>query len=329
MRLPTYMLLFAICALTACRIASKGISRCTTPVPPCEGMVWIPGGTLLMGGDNHQAAPEEWPKHAVRLNSFWIDETEVTNAHFAVFVQATEYITTAEKPLALTSDSLLPPGALVFTAPGHIATMPTSLSWWHWMPGAHWRQPEGPGSDIHKRMSHPVTQVSWQDANAYCQWAGKRLPTEAEWEWAARGGLANKVYPWGNQEADKGKPKANFWQGIFPVHNTLKDGFMTTAPVKSFPPNGYGLYDMAGNVWEWCADWYDPSFYRSSAACQANTQGPSRIAQPYLSEKVMRGGSFLCSESYCSGYRNARRTGATPDTAFSHTGFRCARDAEQ
>lgn len=330
MRLPACMLLFAVFSLTACQLLSQGIRRHAPLVPPREGMVWIPGGTLLMGGDNHQAGPEEWPKHAVSLSPFWMDETEVTNAQFAAFVQATGYITTAEKPLTLSPDSLLLPGALVFISPKDTATAPVLLSWWHWTPGAHWRQPEGPGTDIHGRMSHPVTQVSWQDAAAYCQWAHKRLPTEAEWEWAARGGLANKIYPWGNRKVEKGKPRANFWQGIFPVHNTLKDGFMSTAPVKSFPPNGYGLYDMAGNVWEWCADWYDPAFYRSSAACETNTQGPSRSTQAHhLSEKVMRGGSFLCSESYCSGYRNARRTGASPDTAFSHTGFRCARNAEQ
>ncbi len=313
----------------ACHLPPQGITRRTTLTPPREGMAWIPGGTLLMGGDNRQAGPEEWPKHAVRLAPFWMDETEVTNAQFANFVQATGYITTAERALPRSSDSLFPPGALVFILPDNTATASDLLSWWHWTPGANWRHPEGPASTIHGRMHHPVTQVSWEDAAAYCQWAGKRLPTEAEWEWAARGGLVHKVYPWGNRKATRGKPRANFWQGVFPLHNTLKDGFWATAPVKSFPPNGYGLYDMAGNVWEWCADWYDPGFYRSPAACEPDTQGPSSSIQPHLSEKVMRGGSFLCSEAYCSGYRNARRTGASPDTGFSHTGFRCAKNAGQ
>ena len=182
-----------------------------------------------------------------------------------------------------------------------------------------------------RKWIHPVVQIAWEDALAYAKWAGKRLPTEAEWEWAARGGKENAVYPWGNEDVNKGVPKANFWQGFFPYKNTLKDGFFTTAPVKSFAPNEYGLYDMAGNVWEWCADWLDVNFYYKPEARQANTSGP-KVAhnpeRPLAQEKVMRGGSFLCNDTYCSGYRNARRMGSSTDTGLNHTGFRCVKDLD-
>lgn len=304
-------------------------------------MVHIPGGLLNMGGDNAQAAPNEFPKHPVRIDPFWMDETEVTNRQFLEFTQATGYVTVAERPLDWAvlrqsvppgtpkpPDSLLQPGALVFRATAQPVPLHDISRWWCWTPGADWRHPEGPGSSIAGKMDHPVVQVAWEDAAAYARWMGKRLPTEAEWEWAARGGLENKIYTWGDEAADSGAPRANFWQGLFPVQNTLKDGFYTTAPVKSFPHNNYGLYDMAGNVWEWCSDWFDFDFYGTEEACRPNTKGPRRAKNPFmpfLQEKVVRGGSFLCNDDYCSGYRNARRMGSGTDTGLNHTGFRCVR----
>lgn len=321
----------------ATTISSKTIDSSTV-----EGMVLIPGGTLKMGGDNEQADPNEYPEHQVSISSFWMDQTEVTNRQFSTFVEATAYVTVAERAIIWEEiqkelppgtpkppDSVLQPGALVF----HPTDQPVALNdysqWWVWTRGANWKQPEGPDSDIKDKMDHPVVQVCWEDAVAYADWAGKRLPTEAEWEWAARGGLEDMIYPWGNEQAMEGDPKANFWQGMFPYDNTLKDKFYTSAPVKSFPPNGYGLYDMAGNVWEWCSDWFDFYFYQKKEATMPNTPGPARAynpGMPYQQEKVVRGGSFLCNEDYCSGYRNARRMGSTTDTGLNHTGFRCVKD---
>lgn len=307
-------------------------------------MVLIPSGTLYMGGDNNQADRNEFPKHKVEIRSFWMDATEVTNAQFEAFVRATGYVTVAERPVdweemkkevppntPKPADSLLQPGALVFQATPQPVRLNNPSLWWKWTLGANWRHPEGPNSTIKDKMDHPVVQIAWEDAAAYAKWAGKRLATEAEWEWAARGGKKNAIYPWGNESVNKGDAKANFWQGIFPFKNQLKDGFYTTAPIKSFPPNGYGLYDMAGNVWEWCADWLDVNYYQKAAAQSANTKGPDNAynpARPLLQEKVMRGGSFLCSDSYCSGYRNSRRMGAGTDTGLNHTGFRCVKDIQ-
>jgi sulfatase modifying factor 1 len=223
-------------------------------------------------------------------------------------------------------DSLLQSGALVF----HKTAQPVSLNnpglWWSWTIGANWKHPEGPNSSIANKMDHPVVQTAWEDAAAYAKWAGKRLPTEAEWEWAARGGQENTIYSWGNESVNDGEQKANFWQGLFPYQNNLSDGYLTTAPVKTYPSNAYGLYDMSGNVWEWCSDWLDVSYYGSQEASKANTPGPSRgnnPLMPFQQEKVIRGGSFLCNDSYCSGYRNARRMGSSVDTGLNHTGFRC------
>lgn len=309
------------------------------------GMAYISGGTFMMGGDNKQASADEYPKHSVQVNAFWIDVTEVTNAQFQKFVEATAYITTAErKPdweeLKKTlppgthkpPDSLLIPASLVFKPTSGPVDLNNNNEWWNWVPGADWKHPEGPESSIKGRENFPVTQVSWYDAMAYSKWAGKRLPTEAEWEFAARGGLVNNIYSWGNEHVNSGKPKANSWEGKFPYYNEKKDGFITVAPVKSFDANSYGLYDMAGNVWEWCSDWYGANYYKTLSVTTAtiNPKGPERSADPedpYTPKKSLRGGSFLCNESYCSGYRVARRMKSSPDTGLQHTGFRCVKEA--
>lgn len=309
------------------------------------GMEFIKGGTFMMGGDNSQASADEYPKHKVQVNSFWMDATEVTNAEFAKFVKATHYITTAEKkPDWEEMKKTLPPGtpkppdsslvaaSLVFHQTSGPVDMNDYSQWWSWVKGADWKHPEGPGSSIEGKENYPVVQVSWYDAIAYCKWAGKRLPTEAEWEFAARGGLENQIYPWGNEPINSGKPKANSWGGKFPYYNDDKDGFIKLAPVKSFAPNGYGLYDMAGNVWEWCSDWYDANYYQTFGNTVAiNPNGPQESndpMEPYTPKRSLRGGSFLCNDSYCSGYRVARRMKSSPDTGLEHTGFRCVRDAK-
>ncbi len=311
-----------------------------------EGMVYIPGGTFMMGGDNEQASADEYPKHSVQINAFWMDATEVTNAEFQKFVEATGYITTAEtKPDWEELKKTVPPGtpkppdsvlvaaSLVFKQ----STGPVNLNdynqWWSWVKGADWKHPEGPGSNIKGKENFPVVHISWFDAMAYCKWAGKRLPTEAEWEFAARGGLINAIYPWGNEPVNSGKPKTNSWEGKFPYYNEKKDGYLTTAPVRSFAPNGYGLYDMAGNVWEWCSDWYNADYYKTlEGKTSIDPHGPQQSydpEDPYTPKKVLRGGSFLCNDSYCSGYRVARRMKSSSDTGLEHTGFRCVKDVEQ
>jgi len=307
-----------------------------------KGMVWIKGGTFMMGGDNKQAAPDEYPKHKVTVNGFWMDATELTNAKFAQFVKTTGYVTTAEhKPDWNELKKQLPPGtpkppdsvlvaaSLVFTPPNHAVPLNDYAQWWVWKKGASWKQPHGTGSNIIGKDNYPVVHISWYDAVAYCKWAGKRLPTEAEWEWAARGGLQNSIYPWGNEPVDQGKPKANTWQGQFPYKNTLRDKFYGLAPVASFAANGYGLFDMAGNVWEWCADYYNNKYYETVAAGVTNPQGPASSYdpdEPYAKKRVIRGGSFLCNDSYCSGYRVARRMKSTEDSGMEHVGFRCVQD---
>lgn len=308
-----------------------------------KGMVYIPGGTFMMGADNDQASADEYPKHKVTVDAFWMDEHEVTNAQFAEFVKATGYVTTAEqKPDWEELKKQLPPGtakpaesqlvaaSLVFTPPTHAVDLNNYAQWWSWVPGASWKNPEGPESNLKGKDNYPVVHISWNDAVAYSKWAGKRLPTEAEWEFAARGGLKNNIYPWGNEHINKGKPKANSWEGNFPNVNTAVDGFKDLAPVKSFPANGYKLYDMAGNVWEWCADWYRNDYYKTIDKPEgiANPKGPADSYdpdEPYAQKKVARGGSFMCNDSYCSGYRAARRMKTSYDSGMSNMGFRCVR----
>jgi sulfatase modifying factor 1 len=308
--------------------------------PP--GMVWLPGGEFTMGSDDPEAAPAERPAHRVRVDGFWMDVTEVTNAQFREFVEATGYATTAERPVDWEQlkkelppgtlkppDDRLAPGSLVFSSPDHSVSLDDQTAWWRWVAGAGWRHPEGPGSSIEGKDDHPVVHVSWDDALAYARWAGKRLPTEAEWEFAARGGLEGRKYAWGDQLQPGGKPLANTWQGHFPETNTRADGFTRTSPIKSFPPNGYGLYDMIGNVWEWCDDWYRPDAYHSVSTREValNPTGPAASfdpGEPYQPKRVSRGGSFLCSPNYCSNYRPGARRGTAPDSGMSHLGFRCA-----
>jgi len=319
--------------------AASAAKETTAPT----GMVWIPAGEFIMGTDDVRSFPNERPAHKVRVEGFWIDEHDVTNAEFAKFVEATAYLTTAErKPdweelkkelppgTPKPDDSVLVAGSLVFTPTSQPVPLNDLSAWWRWVPGASWRHPEGPGSGIGGRENHPVVQVSWDDAVAYAKWAGKRLPTEAEWEFAARGGLEGKRYSWGDEFRPGGKHMANTWQGLFPVTNTGEDGFVGTSPVKSFPPNGYGLYDMAGNVWQWCSDWYrvDAFTELSSQNVCRDTGGPSESwdpADPNAPKRVVKGGSFLCNPSYCESYRPSARRGTPPDTGSSHTGFRCVR----
>jgi sulfatase modifying factor 1 len=307
-----------------------------------EGMVLIPGGEFEMGGDNEQADQDELPKHKVQVSSFYMDVTEVTNEQFKKFVDATGYITTAEKkPDWEEMNKTVPPGtpqppdsvmvaaSLVFRSTAGPVNLNDYNQWWSWVKGADWKHPEGPGSSIKGKENYPVVHVSWDDAMAYCKWAGKRLPTEAEWEFAARGGLINAIYPWGNEHVNTGNSKTNSWEGKFPYLNEKKDGYLKSAPVRSFAPNGYGLYDMAGNVWEWCSDLYNYSYYKElDGKIAVNPQGASKSfdpQEPYTEKRSMRGGSFLCNDSYCSGYRVARRMKSSHDTGLEHTGFRCVR----
>lgn len=307
------------------------------PTPP--GMRWIPGGTFTMGTDNPKF-PDETPAHRLTVNGFWMDETEVTNAQFREFVEATGYVTVAEKApkredfagqvanLADIPEENLVAGSICFNPKFDPKTLRKDHPlWpyqvWKYQAGANWREPEGPGSSLEGRWDHPVVHVSWNDAQAYCRWAGKRLPTEAEWERAARGGREGQEYPWGNARNPDGKWLHNIWQGEFPLKNELSDSYEKSSPVKSFPANDYGLYDMSGNVWEWCYDWYQPDYYQHSP--ERDPTGPTSSydpLEPTIPKRVQRGGSFMCSDNYCIGYRVAARMKGDAQSGSFHLGFR-------
>lgn len=285
----------------------------SAPLP--SEMVRIPGGSFRMGSS--EGYQDEFPVRTVAISSFLIDRHEVTNAQFAAFVRATRYRTLAERPLDTRKfpgvpKSKLKPGAAVFARAG-----------WSFVAGANWRHPGGPNSMIVGKETYPVVQVAWEDAAAYAQWAGKRLPTEAQWEYAARAETRHK-FIWGDAAFSAKRPQANIWQGDFPARNLLQDGYAGTAPVMRYAPNGFGLYDMAGNVWEWCRDLYRPDAYQSGA--RKNPTGPTSSYdpdEPGVPKRVLRGGSFLCADSYCKGYRPSARMKSSPDTGLMHAGFRC------
>ena len=309
-----------------------------------SGMVWIPGGEFTMGTNEIDAYETEKPAHPVKVNGFWMDETEVTNAEFKKFVDATGYITVAEKkpeweelkqqlpPNTPPPDPKdLVPASLVYIQPKKNVGTDDVSQWWNWVPGANWKNPEGPKSNINDKMNLPVVQIAFEDAVAYCKWAGKRLPTEAEWEFAARNCMTGKRFAWGDELRPKGKLMANIWQGIFPNENKAEDGFPGAAPVKSFDANCYGLYDMIGNVWEWTNDWYDAEAYRNIQVknISLNPKGPPKPSdpeEPFAIKRVVKGGSFLCSENYCVNYRPSARRGQAYDSGTSNIGFRCVKN---
>lgn len=305
------------------------------------GMAWIPGAKTQMGGNGE--LPDELPIHDVELDGFWMDTTEVTVAEFKRFIDATGYKTLADrKPkreefadqvddLSKINEKDLVPGSICFNPKFDLTLFPKNRRptpeeiylVWKYEPGASWNHPDGPDSSIEDRLDHPVTHVSWHDAVEYCQWAGKRLPTEAEWEYAARGGLDAKVYPWGDIREPEGRWMANIWQGQWPFKNLVQDGFEKTSPVMSYEPNGFGLYDMSGNVWEWCHDWYQADYYAKSP--KRNPFGPVDSfdpIEPKTPKRIQRGGSFMCNANYCTGYRVSARMKGDPNTATWHCGFR-------
>lgn len=354
MRTFIYLLMITSLILTSCkqqqeeRLSDHADSKedTLTPPSPPPGMAYIPGGTFTMGArDNDaQAWPHEKPAHPVKVAPFFIDKTEVTNKQFAAFVAATGYRTIAEREITWEDlkdqvppgtprphDSLLQPGSLVFKQPTQPVTDLRNYSqWWEWKIGANWRHPKGPGSSIENLENHPVVHIAYEDALAYCKWAGRRLPTEAEWEFAAKGTFNNPKYPWGDQREIL-EDNTNSWTGKFPMTNDLEDGYLTTAPVGTYPPNGYGLHDMAGNVWEWTSDWYDTNYYDKllKEGIADNPRGaPSSYnpAEPYAQQRVVKGGSFLCSDSYCASYRVSARMATNLDSGQEHLGFRTVLD---
>lgn len=316
------------------------------PGPAPTGMVWVPGGEFSMGaidpGDLGPLPPDTVadtrPVHRVYVDGFWMDETEVTNAQFAAFVAATGYVTVAERTPTAEEFPGAPPealvaGSIVFTPPPTRVGLTGHLQWWRYQRGADWRHPGGPDSDLTERESHPVVHVAYEDAAAYAAWAGRRLPTEAEFEFAARGGLTGQAYAWGNALRPHGEPLANTFQGVFPVEDTAEDGYGGASPVRQFPANGYGLFDMTGNVWEWVGDWYRPDYYARLAAeggVARNPRGPSRSfdpAEPGVPKRVQRGGSFLCTDQYCARYLVGTRGKGEVRSGANHLGFRTVRDA--
>jgi formylglycine-generating enzyme len=314
----------------------NGFAKALAPPgkPPAEGMVWIPGGTFLMGSDRHY--PEEAPAHRVSVDGFWMDRYAVTNADFRRFVEATRYVTLAERPVDPADypgakPEMLEPSAVVFRKTSGPVDLRDPHNWWTYVRGADWRHPRGPGSTLQGLWKHPVVQVAYEDVETYAKWAGKALPTEAEWEFAARGGLEGAEYAWGDEFTPGGKSMCNNWQGEFPWQNLLTDGYEWTAPVGAFPPNGYGLNEMAGNVWEWTTDWYQEHGKIEQPCCtlenprggEAEQSCDPRTPNVRIPRKVMKGGSYLCAPNYCRRYRPAARMAQPVDTAIGHLGFRC------
>jgi formylglycine-generating enzyme len=306
----------------------------TTTSEPDSSMVWIPSGTFNMGSEKFYA--EEKPVHRVTVDGFWMDQCVVTNAEWDRFVDQTGYVTVAERP-AKAEDypgalpELLAPASVVFNRPSKRVDLGNCYNWWTYVPGADWRHPEGPASDLRNRARHPVVHIAYEDAEAYAKWIGKELPTEAEWEFAARGGIDGADYVWGNELSPGGKHMANTWQGQFPWENLTTDGYDGTAPVGSFPANGYGLYDMAGNVWEWTTDWFQEHSKGQRLCCGSTNPKGGKMESSYdpgmpnikVPRKVMKGGSFLCAPNYCRRYRPAARMAQPIDTSTCHLGFRC------
>jgi len=310
----------------------------TPTAPPAKNMAWIPGGTFTMGSD-FADYPEEGPPHTVQVDGFWMDEHTVTVAEFRRFVKATGYVTVAERPLdpayyPNADPKLLVPGSLVFHSTKGPVDLRMMRNWWSYVPGANWRNPAGPGSNTGGKERHPVVHICWEDVAAYAEWAGKELTTEAEWEFAARGGLEGATYCWGEEFAPGGKMMANTWQGEFPWQNLMLDGYEGTAPVGSFRPNGYGLFDMAGNVWEWTSDFYTQTHEGAAAHACCVPENP-RVLSPdgsfdtsdpggaHIPRRVIKGGSHLCAPNYCLRYRPAARQPQMVETGMAHIGFRC------
>lgn len=310
-------------------------------------MIHIPGGEFIMGTDEEESYDHEKPAHAVRVKPFLIDATEVTNNQFSEFIEATGYVTVAEKKPSWEQlkqqvppgtpaphDSLLVPGSLVFYPPSEPVMLNDYSQWWKWVKSASWRHPHGPVSTLQGKGNHPVVHIAYEDALAYCDWVKKRLPTEAEWEFASQDVDVKKTrYSWGEEYAPQGKMMANTFQGSFPIRDLKEDGFGDTSPVKSFPPNRFGVYDMIGNVWEWTSDWYDVDYFKalSKSAIVDNPKGPDKSndpLEPYASKRVTKGGSFLCASNYCTNYRPTARQGTAFDSGQSHLGFRCVKDVE-
>lgn len=312
-------------------------------------MVWIPGGTFLQGAvpQDKTAMMLEKPQHQVTVDGFYMDITEVTNAQFKKFIDSTGYITVAEREVDWNElkkqlpagtqkphDSILQPGSLIFKkSKNTVPNLYDFSQWWKWEIGANWKHPHGINSDIKGKENYPVVHISYEDAMAYCKWANRRLPTEAEWEFAARGTQKNTTYFWGNDEGLLSK-NANSWEGEFPVTNTKTDGFEGLAPVKSYPPNSVGLFDMAGNVWEFTSDWYNTNYYNEIVQKELQLKNPTGASisysptNPYLQEKIIKGGSFLCNASYCASYRISSRMGTSTDSSLEHVGFRTVATVE-
>ena len=329
--------------------AATNANAAAAPGPAPDGMAWIPGGEFSMGAADPlgkdanvvgmQATEDSRPIHRVAVGGFWMDTTEVTNRQFAEFVKATGYVTFAERKPTAEEFPGVPPenliaGSVVFTPPDHAVPLDTHFRWWAYVEGADWRHPEGPASDLKGREDHPVVHIAYEDAEAYAKWAGKRLPTEAEWEFAARGGLSGALYPWGNEFLVDGKFMANTHQGHFPNEDTHADAHGGIAPVAQFPANAYGLHDVAGNVWELTSDWYRPDYYRELAAggVARNPKGPESSydpSEPGVPKRVHRGGSFLCTEQYCSRYMVGTRGKGEPSTGTNHLGIRLVKDASR